>query len=130
MFRKDSRIELLCEVCLKKFKVYPYRSKLAKTCGVRCRSNRHSLNNGGQTQSKGWVAKNGYRYVAVRGKHTLEHRFVVEKYYGIKLKPNQVVHHKNHNRTDNRIENLEILDKSIHARMHINEVKPWSRYAL
>lgn len=31
------------------------------------------------------------------------------------------VHHKNHNRTDNRIENLELIEKDIHTIEHIED---------
>lgn len=116
-------INKICEVCKSTFSIHRYRILSAKTCGDKCRSDRHSkvLRNSGE----GWVNKNGYRYVMQDRKMVLEHRLVVEKYYSIKLKRSQAVHHKNHQRTDNRIENLEIMDRSTHARMHIMENRPW-----
>ena len=53
--------------------------------------------------------KNGY----VR-----EHRMIMSDFLGRKLEPNEQVHHKNHDRQDNRIENLELLTINEHARKY------------
>ena len=53
--------------------------------------------------------KNGY---------VLEHRFIMCEYLGRILRPDEVVHHKNKIKTDNRIENLEIMTNSEHTRLH------------
>lgn len=51
-----------------------------------------------------------------------EHRIVCENYIGRYLKQDEVVHHINHNRQDNRIENLLILcSKEAHSRLHALE---------
>jgi hypothetical protein len=47
-----------------------------------------------------------------------EHRVLMEKHLGRTLDTNEVVHHINGDRRDNRIENLQILTLSEHSKLH------------
>lgn len=73
----------------------------------------------------GFVTGDGYIRVkcdghpaASRSGHVLEHRLVVEKAIGRYLTAKEIVHHRNHVRDDNRLDNLEITDAHRHTALH------------
>ena len=71
--------------------------------------------------------KNGNGYILLyipgqypnKGKYKLEHRIIAEKVVGRTLKRNEIVHHINGNKSDNRNCNLLICSLSYHAWLHM-----------
>lgn len=53
--------------------------------------------------------------------YVMEHRLIMEEAIGRRLTKDEVVHHINHIRTDNRIENLKLMTFSEHMSLHMRE---------
>lgn len=71
------------------------------------------------------VSKGDYNYAVVpehpsatKNGYVLEHRIVVENHLGRLLDTNEVVHHINGDKKDNRIENLLVIDRQKHSHLH------------
>lgn len=71
------------------------------------------------------VKKGDYIYAVVpnhpkatkRG-YVLLHRVIMENYLGRLLNSNEIVHHKDGNKHNNTLSNLELMDSKEHNRMH------------
>ena len=71
---------------------------------------------------RGWVDQRGYRWIYVvengRRRAKREHRHVIEQSLGRTLHPEEVVHHVNGIKSDNRPENLRVEQWGDHTTHH------------
>ena len=71
----------------------------------------------------GSVSWNGYRLIHVNRRQVREHRKVWEAAHG-PLPEGAILHHKNGDKLDNRLENLEITTRQEHPRTHFKHPAP------
>ena len=79
---------------------------------------------------KGGRMLNTHGYILVRspthpkaykhGLYVFEHILVMEKYIGRYLTKEEVVHHKDGNRQNNAIDNLQLLTRGAHTSLHLH----------
>ena len=65
------------------------------------------------------IMTNGYKRIRDGLDRKLEHRVIMEQHLGRKLESGECVHHINENKTDNRLENLVVLSRSEHQKLHL-----------
>lgn len=66
---------------------------------------------------------NKYKTKKQKGVTKYEHRFVMEQHISRELTPNEIVHHKDGNKHNNKIENLEIMTRGEHIKIHLGGSK-------
>ena len=115
----------LCPKCGAKVSRILWHGKRQKGCSPRCSSkSQNGITNpnwkGGKTTDNGYlvVRREGHHRANKNG-YVYEHIAVAEEAFGRLLKDNEVVHHINGIKTDNRPENLRIMSRGKHLNMHL-----------
>lgn len=123
-----------CAQCGSAYKVKPSQRwrRAAKYCSKRCQGDAVIKRPLEQTHNGRCARLNAGGYVMVyepdddrsdNGGWYFEHRVIVERHLGRRLRSDEVVHHLNGIKSDNRLENLTVMDAIDHAVLSSGDYK-------
>lgn len=67
---------------------------------------------------QGYQDERGYIYKCIKGRRISFHRWLMEQKLRRKLKRHEFVHHIDHNKSNNDINNLTVIESGKHSRLH------------
>lgn len=122
LYHSAKNIENKCEYCNK---IYITRGSIGskRFCSRDCRYKKS------RTVGTKYIDKAGYIRVKTENGYVFEHRLVMSNYLKRELKPNEQVHHKDGNKTNNSIDNLELFNSNsehiaFHAKIFKDKKEP------
>ena len=129
--RGHGDVLLTCKNCNKEFK-RPWNKRDQKTCSNTCRAllrgKKTVVERGNLWDIYGFIKGDQYllAIVPTHPKRLLNlyypyHRVVMENHLGRLLTEEEIVHHINEDKRDNRLENLAIVSKAEHNKIHLTK---------
>lgn len=134
-----NRVIKNCEICGVEMSIKPSHLKRRKTCSKVCDGERkRTMYSGKDNPNYGnrgeknpmfktgeKISRYGYRMIykpdhpnSQKDGYILEHRYVMSEFLGRPLSNEEHIHHKDENKLNNDIRNLEIISKSDHSKLH------------
>ncbi len=120
-----------CRKCGKEFLFNEFTSTIkkgaGKYCSMKCKGMGFDIWSKNNPRWRGGIKIHacGYRLISVpthpfkdKQGYVREHRLVMEKHLSRYLEKNELVHHINGNKVDNRLENLQLTNRSEHKKLH------------
>lgn len=124
-----NRKTIVCNACGKVFERPASAVQKNNFCSRQCQNDYLSKSMAGENHpswKNGRGLSSGYIMVLQPdGKRIGEHRLVAEELIGRKLLPDEVVHHINGNGLDNSPDNLQVMSRADHMRLH--DPRQWGR---
>ena len=125
---KGGKIEKICSTCNEKFYIFPYRKNISKYCSKKCSDLINLLHYGkdnymwtsGQFKKKAGyvlVLSSNHPFRDCKG-YVRRSRLNMEKHIGRYLTRQEVVHHINRIKDDDKIENLMLFPSNFEHILH------------
>jgi len=118
------KVKCICKTCKKEFEIWPcsFKKGEGKYCSKTCYG--ISLQEDG---NRAWIdgrskKRNPYKVKWKDGRKQKEHRIIMEESLGRKLSKDEIVHHIDGDKRNNKKSNLRILTRSEHAKLY------WKQY--
>lgn len=120
------QLTLLCPECGRVFKVAKAHMNRRIHCSRSCATKNLPRGSNSRAWKGGTTAEQGYILIKVGGIYLREHRMVIERLLGRKLDKDEVVHHIDGNRKNNHPDNLKVMPRDEHCRLH-HQIDKWAR---
>ena len=120
MARPRTGKDFSCKECEKNFYVSVSGQKRNRTnfCSLKCSGMAHRGKNSPSWKRGYFLNEKGYKRIIKNGKYVYEHRYLMEQHIGRKLLNTETIHHKDGDKLNNSIGNLQILFRSEHIKIH------------
>jgi len=104
-----------CPICGKEIALRPNEGLKALSCSMSCREMRYRLEKPVRVHTEGYLLVPSPNN---KGRQVYQHRLIMEQVLGRPLKHHELVHHIDRNRANNNKNNLMIVTRKQHHKLH------------